>query len=407
MNSPQYPPLLSGLRVLDLSHQYSGALAASLLADLGASVVVVEHPSGAPIRSMLPKVENESLWWKVLGRGKQAVSLQLSTPRGRDLFFQMLPHFDVVIENFRPGTLEKWGIGPTDIEAAGHELLMLRISGFGQTGPMRERPGFGTAAEAMSGFAHLNGDTDGPPTFPSTTLADGVTAVFGVFGLMAALASRRGGNPGPRVEVVDSALFESLFRLIPTQVPGYDQLGRVPIRPGNALFSHGSLRNLYTSGDGRHFVVASVGAPTIRRVLEAVEAHELAAATAERMKRSPEEVEAFLWECDAHIKHFVKDRDYAEIAEALTSHGAVFQLVYSVEDIFKDEQFAAREDLVSVPDQMLGEIVMQGIVPKFAGRGHRVREAGHGVGAHNSEVYGRLLNLSEAELADLSASGVI
>src|ERR1700722_2820907 len=143
------PPVLAGLRVLDISHQYSGALAASLLADLGAEVVAVEHPSRMSIRTMLPR-KCDSLWWKVVGRGKQAITLDLGTPRGRELFLKLARGFDVIVENFRPGTLERWSLGPEELEAAGVSVVLLRISGFGQTGPDRGRPGFGTVAEAMS-----------------------------------------------------------------------------------------------------------------------------------------------------------------------------------------------------------------------------------------------------------------
>lgn len=402
-----YPPLLAGLRVLDLSHQYAGALSAALLGDLGADVVVVEHPTGSMVRTMLPRVGNESLWWKVMGRGKRALSLNLSTDEGRKLLLDLAGHFDVIVENFRPGTLERWGVGPTDIEAAGYSVVMLRISGFGQTGPMSARPGFGTAAEAMSGFAHLTGEPDGPPVFSSATLADGVTAVFGAFGLMAALASRRGGAPGPQVEVVDIALYESLFRIIPTQIPGFDQLGEVARRPGNSLFSHGSLRNVYTSADGRDFIVAAVGPQTVQRILDAVGATDLAARTAARMADEPAKVQSFLYECDEQIKAFVDSRTFDEIETVLTDHGAVFQLVYSVEDIVKDNQYRARDNLISVPDADLGEILMQGIVPKFHDREHRVAEAGRAVGADNLNIYRELLGLGPDDLARLAQSGVL
>ncbi|MDE3074049.1 MAG: CoA transferase, partial [Chloroflexota bacterium] len=224
---------LVGLRVLDLSHQYSGALTACLLADLGAEVIAVEHPGGSPIRTMLPKKDGESLWWKVLQRGKKAITLNLSTERGRELMLRLARRSEVMVENFRPGTLERWRIGPKDLEAEGVSLILLRTSGFGQTGPDSGRPGFGTVAEAMSGFAYLNGFPDGPPVFPSVSLADGVAATFGAFGLMAALCARLRGQDGTGVQVVDVALFEGLFRLVPTQVQGYDLLGYVPKRPGN------------------------------------------------------------------------------------------------------------------------------------------------------------------------------
>jgi len=265
---------LSGIRVLDVAHQYSGALTAALLADLGATVISIEHPKGSPIRTMLPKRDNESLWWKTVQRGKTNITLNLSSPRGRKIFLSMVKDFDVMVENFRPGTLERWQIGPAEMEAAGANLSLLRISGFGQTGPMRDLPGFGTVAEAMSGFAHLNGFPDGPPVFPSTTLADGVAAIFGAFGVLAAhIAKLREKRHG--VEIVDVALFEGIFRLIPTQVLAQDQLGKAPTRPGNFLSSHGVLRNLYLTKDKRYLCVSAVGPAAIRRIVAAADATDL------------------------------------------------------------------------------------------------------------------------------------
>ncbi len=184
-------PILSGLRVLDLGHQYAAANCCSILADLGADVLQVEHPSGGPIRNMQPKKGEHSLWWKVVERGKKHVTLNLSNPRGRELLLKIAKDYDVLVENFRPGTLEKWGLGPADLEKAGLNLTMVRISGFGQTGPYSPQPGYGSAAEAMSGFAHMNGYPDGPPMFPSSTLADGVASLWGVIGTLASLYGTR------------------------------------------------------------------------------------------------------------------------------------------------------------------------------------------------------------------------
>ena len=270
------PPILQGLRVLDLSHQYSGALAGSMLADLGADVVAVEHPRGSPLRTMLPQSKGQSLWWKVVARGKKAITLDLSQPAGRSLLLRLASQSQIVIENFRPGTLERWMIGPDQLSIVCKRLVLLRISGFGQTGPLRDRAGFGTVAEAMSGFANLNGFPDGPPVFPSTTLADGVAAVFGCFGVVAALwAQQNAAAEG--VQVVDTALFEPLFRLVPTQIPAFDLLGIVAKRPGNFLGSHGVLRNLYSTRDSEYFVISAVGEIPIARALEAAGATELTA----------------------------------------------------------------------------------------------------------------------------------
>jgi formyl-CoA transferase len=400
-------PILTGLRVLDLSHQYSGALSASLLADLGASVIAVEHPTKTSIRTMLPRKGEQSMWWSVIQRGKRVITLDINTERGRELAIQLAREADVICENFRPGTLEKWGLGPADLEAAGVNAVMLRISGFGQTGPESGRPGFGTIAEAISGFAHLNGEPDGPPTFPSTTLADGVAATFGAFGIMAALWGKARNGPSDGVEVVDMALYEGLFRIIPTQIASYHQFGTAPQRPGNKLTSHGVLRNLFRSADGKWFVVSAVGPVAIRRILAAAEAEpQMARVDAGVMMSDPAAVVDFLDECDELLHRWAAQWDWDTLSKRLAAADAVHQQVFSAEDIVDDPQFRAREDLIEVPDDVLGSVLMQGVVPKFPTRAHTVGRAGPARGADNASVFAEL-GLDEATITALRADGVI
>lgn len=401
------PGVLSGLRILDIAHQYSGALTASLLGDLGAEVVSIEHPKGSPIRTMLPKRGEESLWWKAVQRGKTNITLDLSSSRGRELFLSFVGEFDILVENFRPGTLERWRLGPADLEAAGASLALLRISGFGQSGPMRDLPGFGTVAEAMSGFAHLNGYPDGPPTFPSTTLADGVAAIFGAFGCLAAhIARSREGRRG--VEVVDVALFEGIFRLIPTQILSQHLLGIAPRRPGNFLSSHGVLRNLYLTKDARYLCVSAVGPQAIRRIIMAPGAAELVSRIdAGVMHEEQAVVEAFLVACNDALTRWAAAHSYDELAQALTREGAVFNRVYDAKDIVEDSHYQARGDLIEVPDAQFGSILMQGVVPKFPGREHRVSSAGQARGAGNAAFYERRLGLTTETMLSLRRDGVI
>jgi crotonobetainyl-CoA:carnitine CoA-transferase CaiB-like acyl-CoA transferase len=400
---------LTGLKVIDVAHQYAGALAGSMLADLGADVIAIEHPNGNMVRTMLPLKDGHSLWWKVAGRGKRAITLSLSTDQGRSLLLKLLEDADVLIENFRPGTLERWNLGPADLEAAGiKNLAMLRISGFGQTGRNRTRPGFGSVAEAMSGFSHLTGMPDGPPIFPSTTLADGVTGTFGCLGVLAVLLGQARGRSQGGVDVVDASLVECMFRLIPTQVIGYDQLGIVPMRPGNFIGSHGVLRNLYDSRDGVWFTASAVGPATIARILTTVGAAEMIADIEPTLaSHDRDQLEDFFGRADERVMAWAAQHDYPEIEAALTANGVVFEKVYDIEDIFADEFFTEREDIIEVPDEQLGQIRMQGIVPKLPTYDLQVKHAGVQRGKDNDEVFGDLLGLTTIEIEKLSIDGII
>lgn len=401
------PGVLSGIRVLDISHQYSGANAGSIFSDFGAEVVAIEHPQGSPIRTMLPKKDGHSLWWKVIQRGKDCVTLNLSSPKGSEMFLKLAKQFDVIIENFRPGTLERWGIGPEDLERVGANVALLRISGYGQTGPKKHMPGFGTVAEATSGFAHLNGFPDGPPAFPSTTLGDGVASLFGVIGVLASLVNRKGGPRG--VEVIDVALFEALFRIIPTQVAAYDQLSVAPKRPGNFLGSHGVLRNAYKSADDRWVCVSAVGAQAMRRIMAAAQADDLIEQLDDGIMTHPDsdKVQAFLTACNVHLEAWTMSRPYTELMRSLQEADAVHSAIYSMKEISEDEQYKARDDLVQVPDGELGDITMQGVVPKFPSRTHVVKHAGRSRGHDNASIYGKLLGIGPEDLEQLKKDGVV
>jgi crotonobetainyl-CoA:carnitine CoA-transferase CaiB-like acyl-CoA transferase len=401
-----YAPVLAGVKVLDLSHQYSGALAACLLADLGADVVAVEHPAGSPMRTMLPKKDGESLWWKVVARGKRVITLNLSAPEGAEIATRLAQQADVLIENFRPGTLERWGLGPKQLSERCERLVMLRISGFGQTGPMRDRPGFGTAAEAMSGFAHLNGEPDGSPIFPSTTLADGVAGTFGALGALALLVSQL-RDPKPGVRVVDTALFEALFRLIPVHIAQYDQLGVAPKRPGNFLGSHGVLRNLYRTSDDVYFAVSAIGEKPIRRILDAAGAAELSEGVVAAIETGASGFEDFLTRADAAVGAWAATEPWANVMARLSDTGAVFQRVYDAADIVEEPAYLERGTIVSVPDTKLGPVRMQGVVPKFPGHAHHISHAGPSRGEHNAGVYGQALGFGADDLERLRERGII
>lgn len=406
------PGVLAGLKVLDLAHHYSAAFAGCLLADLGADVTVVENPDGNVLRGMLPRKHDASLWTTVVERNKSNISLRLSRPEGKELFLKLVKEYDVVIENFRPGTLERWGLGPDDLAAAGADLVMLRVSGYGQTGPKSSRPGFGGAAEAMSGLSQMTGPADGAPILLSTAIADGVAGAFGTIGILAALwqraaaGTRGAGSPG-RVEVVDIALFEAMFRLIPTQVVEYDQCGSIPGRAGSVR-EHGVIRNIYCTLDDVYFCVSSVGSRAIQRTLTAVRSDALLRELDNGVLDGTErDVVRFIDDCDRALAAWAGYSSFATVSAALDEAGVVHEKVYTVADIVEDEHFLARDDVVTVPDDALGPLRMPGIVPKFSGFQHAVRHAGRSIGADNATVYGARLGMDDSELEDLHAKGII
>jgi crotonobetainyl-CoA:carnitine CoA-transferase CaiB-like acyl-CoA transferase len=404
--------VLAGLKVLDLSHHYSAAFAGVLLADLGADVTVLESPDGNVLRGMLPHSGDTPLWTSIVERNKSNISLRLSHSEARPIFLKLANDFDVIIENFRPGTLERWGLGPEDLTAAGVSIVMLRVSGYGQTGPKSPLPGFGGAAEAMSGLSQMTGTEDGLPLLLSTAVADGAAGAFGAIGLLAALwqranAQAKGIQGEPQVEVVDIALFEAMFRLIPTQVIEYDQCGTIPGRAGSVK-EHGVLRNVYGTADGVHFCVSAVGARAIRRTLEATGSTLLTKKLDDGILDTGESnVVAFVNESDQSLREWASHLPYEEVATRFHAMEVVHERVLTVADIVVDEHYLAREDVIVVDDPDLGPVRMPGVIPKFSGFKHEVRHSGRSVGADNTQFYGDYLGLQDADLEGLRDRGVI
>ena len=258
---------LSGIRVIDLATIYAGPLSATLLGDFGADVVKVEHPRGDPLRGHGPSKDGHGLWWKVVGRNKRAIILDLSTPEGRDVLLGLSASADVVIESFRPGVLERWGLGYEELSSSNPGLVLLRTTGFGQVGPYRDRPRFGTLAESMSGFASLTGEPNGPPTLPPFGLADGIAGIAGALAVMFALFHRdvRGGHG----QVIDLAIVEPIMMLLGAQPTIYDQLGHIQRRTGNRSVNN-APRNIYITSDGRWVAVSTSAGTIAERVMRLV-----------------------------------------------------------------------------------------------------------------------------------------
>lgn len=395
------PGPLAGLRVIDAGNMIAGPLAATQLADFGAEVIKLELPGiGDSMRHWTPMKEGHSLWWKVIGRNKKLATLSLSKPRGRELFLQLVKDTDIVIENFRPGTFERWGLGYDELRKVNPNVVMVRVSGFGQSGPYAQRGGYGTIAEAFSGIPSFTGLPDGPPTLPGFPLADSVASTFAAMSAMFAIYNRDRGGGG---QVIDVSLYEPLFRLVESQVIGFDQLGIVKERLGNRL-AEDSPRNTYLTRDGRWIGISASSQRTFERLAAAIGMPELITDPRFVDNSSRCEHDKAL---DEIIATWFRHRDCADIMALFEKAEVVAGPVLDIRDIVKDPQYQARENIISVPDDDFGSVRMQGVVPKFERTPGQVRHSGRQLGADNRHIFLDLLGLPESEFDALVAEGVI
>ena len=395
---------LEGLNVVDIAVLFAGPTISQNLGDFGADVIKVEHPKlGDSLRSLGATKDGVPLWWKVTNRNKKCVTLDLSKPEGQTLLKELIAGADVLTENFRPGTLEKWGLGWDVLHGVNPRLVMVRVSGFGQTGPYKDRPGFGTLAEAMSGFAHITGQPDGPPTLPGYGLADSMAGQFGTWAVMFALYER--DHKSGRGQMLDLSVMEPIFTTTGDQALAYDQLGVVQQRTGNRVPSIGAPRNVYRAKDGV-WLALSANAPALaKRVFAAIGRPELN--DDPRFADNRARI-ANIDEVDAIVGGWIAERDAAEVLATFDEYECACVPVYDIAGIFADPHVRARETITTVEDPELGPVRMQNVVPKFSRTPGRVRWPGPtDMGQHNREIYCGRLGLSEARLAELQAQGVI
>jgi formyl-CoA transferase len=393
---------LDGLRIVDFSGMVAGGYATMTLADFGADVVAVEHPEyHDPVRDWTPMEDGTSLWWKSLGRNKRCVTCDLKQDEGKALALDLLADADAVVENFRPGTLERWGLGPGRLHDENEGLIVVRISGYGQTGPKSEQPGFGTAAEAMSGFAHVNGFPDREPLLPPIALADMAAGMTAVQSLLMALFERDVTGSG-QGQVVDVSLLESLFRLFPTDVTKYDRTGETGERLGNR-HENAAPRNVYEAADG--YVALSASQQSIFENLAEIIGHpELVADP--RFEDNTARVEHAA-ELDEYIAPWIAERSVETVLAELRAGDAVVAPIYDIADVLADEHYQARDAFVEVEDADLGPTMTSAVVPKFSRTPGGIEHLGPRQGEHNHEVYVEELGLDEAVLADLRAADVV
>ncbi|TAM60125.1 CoA transferase [bacterium] len=392
---------LTGVRVLDVATILAGPLAAALLGDFGADVIKVEHPRGDSIRSHGADKDGHGLLWKLVGRNKRTVTLDLSKPEGAELLLRLVERSDVLIENFRPGVMERWNLGWEQLHAHNPRLVMLRATGFGQFGPYAKRPGFGTLAEAMSGFAAITGEPDGPPTLPPFGLADGIAGLAGAMAIAFALYHRdaRGGDG----QMIDLAIIEPILTVLGAQPTVYDQLGLIARRTGNRS-TNNAPRNTYRTRDGR-WVAVSTSANTIaERVMRVVGHPEV---IDEPWFASGNGRVQHVEELDATVGAWIAQRDAEEVVRCFEEAGAAVAPIYDVAQALDDPQYRALSSFVTLEDEDLGPLRMQNVMARMLGTPGRVRFAGRRLGQDNENVFCSELGLSREELLSLRERGVV
>ena len=396
------PLPMEGIRVLDASSLFAGPLVATLFGDFGADVIKIEHPRGDPVRDIGYKSDGQSLWWKVIGRNKRSVTLNLSTKDGQELFKKLAATADVLIENFRPGTFERWGLGWEVLSEINPGLVMVRVTGFGQTGPYSKRPGFGTLAEAMSGFAHVTGQPDGPPTLPPFGLADGIAGLYGTFAAAFALFNRdvAGSRTG---QIIDVSIYEPLFAILGYQPTLYDQLGVIQGRTGNRSVNN-APRNTYKTKDGRWVALSSAAPSIVRRVLELTGGQDVAS---DPRFQTAEDRLAHVEEIDGIVGGWIGRHSLVEVLEEFERVEAAIAPVNDIAQIFEDPQYIARRDIIEVDDPDLGKMKLQNVFPFLSDTPGRIDHTGPALGEHNEAVLGGELGLSGDELQALADAGVI
>ncbi|MGH9095304.1 MAG: CaiB/BaiF CoA transferase family protein [Acidimicrobiales bacterium] len=393
---------LRGVVVLDVATLFAGPMAATLLGDYGAEVIKIEHPTkGDPARQHGYAKEGVPLWWKVLSRNKATVTLDISKAEGADLLTRLAAQADVLIENFRPGTLERWGVAPERLRAENPDLVVARVTGFGQTGPYAHRAGFGTLAESMSGFAAMTGEPGGPPVLPPFALADGIAGQALANAVLMALYERDAHGGGG--QIIDLAIIEPILALLGPHPTVYDQLGIVPKRMGNRT-DNNAPRNTYRTRDGRWVAISTSAQSVAERVMRLVAHPEIIAEPWFASSRSRAD---HADELDWYVGGWIAERDLDDVVKQFEEAQAAVAPIYDVSDVMSDPQYEAIGTITTVDDDELGPIKMQGVPFRLSATPGQVRWAGRPPGQDNEDVYCGRLGLAPDELDRLRALRVI
>jgi crotonobetainyl-CoA:carnitine CoA-transferase CaiB-like acyl-CoA transferase len=392
---------LEGIRVLDVSTVLAGPLACQILGDFGAEVIKVEHPSkGDSIRGHGASKDDVGLWWKLLGRNKRCIGLYIGDPEGAEVFLELARTADVIVENFRPGTLERWGVGPDVLKEANPRLILIRVTGFGQTGPYSRRPGFGTLAESMSGFAAITGPPDGPPTLPPFGLADSIAGISAACAALMALYHRDArGGPG---QSVDLAILEPIVTALGPQPTIYDQLGVVQQRTGNRS-DNNAPRNTYQTKDGRWVAISTSATSIAERVMRLVGRPDMIDepwfATAHGRVSHVDEL-------DGAVADWIAVRTRDEVIDAFEAAEAAIAPIYDIAELMDDPHARAREMFVSVDDPDLGPVRMQNVLYRMEETPGEIRFTGRALGADTDEILASL-GIDPARVTALRERGIV
>jgi crotonobetainyl-CoA:carnitine CoA-transferase CaiB-like acyl-CoA transferase len=391
---------LGDLRILDVATLFAGPNAATVLGDFGADVIKVEHPSKPdPARSHGLSKDGHGLWWPMLARNKRTITLDLSRPEGRDVLLRLAAEADVLIENFRPGTLERWGLGYDRLSQANPGLVLTRVTGFGQLGPRAADPGYGTLAEAMSGFAHSTGQADGPPTLPPLALADNISALAAAVATLIALHARTRTGRG---QVVDLAIIEPILSMLGPQITVFDQLGIITTRTGNRS-ENNAPRNTYRTADGHWVAIASSTNSVAERVMRLVGRGDLVDEPWFATGRGRAEHADLL---DDAVGSWIAARSTDEVCSAFSEAQAALARVYDVSDVVLDPQYAALGSIATVDDPDLGPVRMPGLMFRLSATPGSIRHTGRPHG-HDTDDVLREAGLTEEQIAALRERGVV
>jgi len=395
------PGPLCGLRVLELGTLLAGPFCGQLLGDFGAEVIKIEPPGqGDPMRNWgREKANGKSLWWPVVGRNKKAITLDLRQADGQDLLKQLVAKSDFVLENFRPGTMEKWGLGWEQLSAINPRLIMIRVSGFGQTGPYSRQAGFGAIGEAMGGLRYVVGDPTTPPSRMGISIGDSLAATFACIGALSALHYREKTGRG---QVVDSAIYEAVLNMMESLITEFDKVGFIRERTG-AILPNVAPSNVYKTSDGMVLIAANQDT-VFSRLAEAMGQVDLATDPkySTHGARGANQVEL-----DALVERWTETQTTRQVLDLMDRFGVPAGLIYRAPEMLEDPHFKAREAIVTVPHPDFGELRMQNVAPKLSETPGAIRRPSPAMGQHNDEVYRELLALSAERYAQLKAGKVV